>query len=331
MTRGRCPFWWTAFVLDVFVNVMVPVWLVALVASVAGQRLGLHAEPFSRATFWLFSPALVFTSMLGIDMQGAEVGRIIAVALVVFVVNLGAAAAWCRWRGTDQSTIGIQLLASTSSNQGNLGLPIATLAFGAAGLKVAVVVWIVGVVLQSSAGFAVACYGHLPWRRALLAPLRYPAIHAAAAGVALNLLDVSLPKPLMSSVSTLAVAAIPTMLVVLGLQLHVPRRGQLLDPVATGVNRLFVGPAVAWPVATLLGLVGTSRAAMVVQCAMPTAVMVTVIAGQVVAGRSVDMVEADEDVEINVTDERVDLAVRTVVVSTLMSLVTLTVLVSLVR
>lgn len=296
--------------LRVFADVMLPVLLVAAVGGVAGRRLGVPVKTLSDIVFYLFSPALVFVSIAEVELAGGAVVRIVAVVVAVFAANLAIALAWSRARRDDGPTAATGALAASLPNQGNLGLPIAALALGDAGLGVAVVAFTAGATLQSSAGVAVGSFGRVPLREALLSPLRYPALYAAAAGVAVNAAEVHLPASISASTASLADAAIPCMLMVLGLQFHWPRAGDVVEALASSANRLLVGPLVAWAVASGLGLDATVRAAVLISCSMPTAVMVTILAAQL-GGRA-------------------ELAVRAVVVSTLLSIVTLTALVALV-
>jgi predicted permease len=142
------------------------------------------------------------------------------------------------------------------------------------------------------------------------APFRYPAIYAAALGAVVNLGNIHLPALVHESVGTLADASIPCMLLVLGLQLHLPSRGDLVDPVFASCNRLLIGPIVAAPLAALIGLDGVPWKAVVIAAGMPTAVMVSVLSHQL--------------------DAHPELGVRAVMVSTLGSIASLTALIWLV-
>jgi predicted permease len=193
-------------------------------------------------------------------------------------------------------------------NQGNIGLPMARLAFGPTGLAFATVLFAFGVILNASAAVALGALvlgEHTP-RRALLAPLRYPSIYAAAAGVIVNVLNVNLPVAIEVPIATLAQAAIPCMLVVLGLSFQTPKLGDLEHPVAVSVNRLLFGPLAAYALASLVGLEGTARDVTILMAGMPAAVNTTILTARLGAD--------------------VPLAVRIVVASTLLSIVTLTAL-----
>jgi predicted permease len=298
-------------VLNVVGTVILPVFAVAAIGGYFGRRLGFSVETFSKAVFFLFSPALVFRYTSTLELDGTVIVRITILCIAVFVANNLVALTWSRIRGEDARTRASGMLTASVANQGNLGLPVAKLAFGDAGLQVAVLVYVVGVVMWSSAGIAIGSVGHVDIRRALTAPLRYPLIYAACFGTLANLTNVNLPTIIDEPVAELAGAAIPAMLIVLGLQFSVKGTGSLIDPIAASINRLIIGPLVAWPIAILLQLDGVTRGTAILSLGMPTAVLVIVLTTELGC--------------------RPDLAVRTVVVSTAMSVASLSVLVWLVR
>lgn len=299
--------------LDVLYEVVLPVLVVAAVGGIVGQRLGFSTETMSKAVFHLFSPCLVFTSIAGTEVSSGEIGRLFAVAAIVFGANAVLSFSWSALRRSDPATRAATVLTGSVVNQGNLGLPMARLAFGEAGLEVAVVIFVVSVLLWSSAGIALGSLAsgvHSP-RGAILAPLRYPSIYAAAAGALVNITNIDLPVVVSESASTLGQASIPCMLVVLGLQFRRPRLDELVEPTASCVNRLLIGPLLAWPLTAAMGLRGVPGHTSIMMAGMPTAVMATILAAQLKA--------------------RVELVVDTVIISTLVSIVSLTVLISILR
>lgn len=300
-------------VLDVLLEVIAPVLLVATVGGVVGRWLGLSVDTLSNVVFYLFSPALVFTAIAYAQVAADDVGRILVVALGVFLVNVACASAWGWSRGTDPETRAVAVISSAAPNQGNMGLPMAQLAFGARGLQVAVVIWVIGTVVWSSLGIAagmVAKGGHTRLS-ALATPFRFPTIYAALLGLVVNVGEISLPVAIGDSVDTLADAAIPCMLVVLGLSFRLPEAHHLAEPVAASVNRLVIGPLAAWPLTALVGLEGVTASTAILLAGMPAAVMTTILALQL--------------------GLRTELAVRVVIVSTALSILSLTVLITLLR
>lgn len=297
-----------AAVLDVFLKVILPVLIVAGLGGWIGRRAAVPVNSLSQLTFYLFSPALVFDSLASVELSGGEAVRIVAVVLLGFLATLAISFTAAAVLRLDRPTTAAMALSSTITNGGNMGLPVALLAFGQAGLAVAVVAFVTGAVLAYSAGVVLASLGSQGVRTALSAPLRVPALWMAAAGLVVNMVDLNVPSTIDAVASTLAGASIPTMLVVLGLQLQ--QRidfGEARELVAAVGTRLLIGPAAALGASYLLDVDGVTRHTLVVLGGMPTAVITTILATQYGA--------------------RVSFVTRSVIVSSLVSIPTLTVLI----
>ena len=298
--------------ISVFLEVVLPVALVAMLGGIIGRWRKVPVGPVSALTFYLFSPALVFHSMSTTELSADVSFKIVAVMLVTYFVMLAASSVWSAVRGHDASLRAGFALGATTPNAGNMGLPVALLAFGDAAFDVAVMNFVASAVLANSLGIAVASFSGGSREEALRAPFRYPALYAAAAGVAVNVSGIDLPVTIASPVSSLANAAVPTMLVVLGLQLqHMGTRDHVTDTIAVNLGRLIIAPAAAFLAAMLLGLDDLTRNTLVVLAAMPTAVIATILATEFRAQPA--------------------FVTRVGVTSTLASMVSLTLLISILR
>ena len=298
--------------LSVFFEVVLPVMLVAALGAVVGRWRRVPAEPLSAVVFFLFTPALVYHSLANSDLAAGLSLKIAAVAVIIYVVGFAAASAWSMLVRHEPPQRSAFALAVTSLNTGNMGIAVALLAFGELGVQVAVLTWVVNATLVTSAGIVIATLPSGSSKRALVAPFAYPALYAAALGFAVNGLDVDLPVTIEAPIATLAGAAVPAMLVVLGLQLGrgLGDLGELADVGAASVLRLLLGPLVALGAALALGLEGVTRDVVIVLGGMPTAVIAIIVATEF--------------------DVRPQFVTRSVVTSTLASVATLTVLLTLV-
>ena len=287
--------------------------LVAVLGGIVGRWRGVPIAPVSALVFYLFSPALVFHSMATTELSAGVSARIVAVMVLTFVAMYVLSMLWSLLRRHDAPMRTAFALCATTANAGNMGLPVALLAFGQAGLQVAIMNFIASAVLVNTAGIAIASMAGSASRwEALQAPLRYPALYAALAGVIVNVVGVTLPVTIDAPVSSLGNAAVPTMLVVLGLQLHgAAGTDHLVDTAALNLSRFIAAPVIAWLAATALGLGGVARDTLVVLAAMPTAVVVTILATEFNAEPS--------------------FVTRVVVSTTVASMLTLTLLIALLR
>ena len=296
-------------VLNVFLDIIMPVVLVILCGIALFHFKKTSIEPISQAALYLFSPALVFLGMVDTDLPLESMGKIVAFGFLLtasmYVIARITGIA-LRFDRAAQSSI---LLAVLVMNAGNLSLPIVNLAFGDAGLDRALALFAVIALAGATLGVYIAAHGQRGGLASLKAVAQQPIAYAAVVGLALNLLDVRLPDMALRATELLADAAFPAMLLVLGGNL-VQHRGIAewrAVAVATAL-RLWVGLAVGYGLLLLLNVDELTRNALLVQASAPTAVMVIVLSTEF--------------------DARPAVATGAVVVTTLLSLPTLTALLS---
>ena len=298
--------------LNVFFDVILPVVLVAALGAALGRWRRVPAEPLSTVVFFLFTPSLVFNSLANTTLPADVSFRVVGVAVVVFIAGLALAYAWSRAAGHASAMRAGFALVVVSGNAGNMGFPVTQLAFGDVGLQVAVVNFVAVSTLANTAGVFIASLAGRSHRHALLAPFKYPALYAAAGGLLVNAFDIDLPTAIDAPIGTMAGAAVPVMLVVLGLQLQ---RGlgdeSLVDTAAANALRLLACPVIAYFATLALGVDGVAQRVSIVLAGMPTAVFTTILATEFAANPR--------------------FVTRAVVTSTLASVVTLTVLITIAR
>jgi hypothetical protein len=171
------------------------------------------------------------------------------------------------------------LLVVMFSNSGNYGLPVVLFAFGAEALAHASVFFITGSVLTYTIGVFLAAAGRRSARQALGGILRVPAIYAMAAAAILLISGAHLPVAVARPIGLLSDAALPMMVLVLGMQLEratIPERPGVVT--AAVALSLLVAPIVALGLAAFLGVAGPARQAGVVLASMPAAVVTTILA-----------------------------------------------------
>jgi hypothetical protein len=104
-------------------------------------------------------------------------------------------------------------------------------------------------------------------------------VYAVAAAVIVLATGASVPVTVMRPIRLLSEAAIPVMLLVLGIQLEratMPKRPAAVA--AAAVLSLVVAPIIAFGLTAALGLSGAARQAAILEASMPAAVITTVLA-----------------------------------------------------
>ena len=153
-------------------------------------------------------------------------------------------------------------------NVGNMGLPLCLFAFGDEGLALGIIFFTVFVGIQFTLGISVAA-GQLSARILVRTPLAW----ACLLGIALQLAGIGLPRWVGNTIGLVGDLAIPMMLLTLGVALANLKVTSLWRSVLLSLGRLGLGLAVGLGIAELLGLEGAARGVLILESAMPVAVL----------------------------------------------------------
>lgn len=266
-----------AGLLPVFAETVLPVILVALAGWLLARSMEVEGRTLGRVLFYLTTPMLVFRSLYQMQVTASTVRNTLIVAVVVMVGT--AVLGWLAAYDLERRERAAITMTSGISNNGNMGLPLCLFAFGPAGLSLGTVYYVVSSFMTNTVGSVIASAGTLPIGSAIAQIMRVPVLYAAILGLTFNRMAWSLPVGVFRAVDLLAGAAVPLMLVMLGVQLRSVTR---LEPMPglwrSTVVRLLGAPVLALGVCALLGVAGMERNVLILQASMPTAVITSVIA-----------------------------------------------------
>ena len=267
--------------LSIFVNVVLPVFLVAGLGFIFEKRFRPSIAPFNQLTLFILMPALVFQSLLTVDFSSEEPLRISAFVILLAVVMLAIALVIARIAKLDRPTASAFMLTAAFPNLGNYGLPVVVLAFGHEGLVFGTLLLAVQSVYSLTLAVVIASSSNANLTTSLREVLKQSVLYASIAGLILNFAHVTLPPFVMSAIALPAQASIPVMLMVLGMNLATTSRLEQPGLVSVAVaTRLVLGPLVGWLLVEALGLGGVARGVAIVGSAMPTGVFTILTATQ---------------------------------------------------
>ena len=298
--------------LDVFLTVILPTFIVAGIGAGLRRWRTLDPGALGAVAMYLLSPALVLNGLLTTNLQADVSLKIVTAALLTLVSMLIVSFALSAAARHPRALQSGYALATGLPNVGNVGIPIAFMAFGDEGLTVAIIIFVVQGTLSWPVGAFVAARGRSRGLAPLYSALKLPTPYAVPAALLIRMSGWSLPVAIGRPIELLAGAAVPVMLIVLGFQLS---RGidwrrwrSLMSSVAL---RLIASALVAYLVTVVLGLDGVAQQTVIVVAAMPTAVLTTILATEF--------------------DAEPQFVSSAVVLSTVASMGTLTVLITLLR
>ena len=258
---------------------ILPIFVVAGVGFVLARHFDVSVQTLSRVTFNALAPCLIFDALVRSTLSSGDFGR-----MALFCVMNSAAAGLIATAATASLRLERQLrvaflLVVMVSNSGNFALPLVQFAFGAGALAHATVYFVTSSLLTYTVGVFLAASGRRSMRHALSGVFRVPAIYGVAAALAMRAFEVVPPEAVMRPVGLLTQAALPMMVLVLGMQLERVKHIERPRLVAlAAVLSLVIVPGVSFGVARLLGLSGPAFAAAIVQASMPAAVVTTILA-----------------------------------------------------
>jgi predicted permease len=255
------------------------VFVVAGVGFVLARTLRTDGTQLSHVTFNALAPCLVFELLLTASFGEADFWRLVLFCVLMTAIMGTLAGVVATGLRLDRPTRAGFMLVAMFANNANYGIPVVLFAFGDDALVFASVYFVTSAVLTYTVGGLVASSGHRTLAQALVRVVKVPTIYGAAAAGLLAAFAVPIPPLVMRPVSLLSDAAVPMMLLVLGMQLAQAERPSRLPVVGSAtVLRLLVAPVLAFVGADLVGLAGADRQAAILQASTPAAVMTTVLA-----------------------------------------------------
>lgn len=262
--------------------------------------IGDHAhEVLSRLVFFVFTPALLFHSLVTSDLSVIFSSTLVIAggsAFLIAGVYLVIAKLWFR-RPVPELVVGS--LASSYVNSVNLGLPIAIFVLDDASFIAPLLMFQILILspialltldltaLEPTAGRSLV-------RDSLIAPITNPIVVGGIAGLVVSVLGLMPPAAVMSPLKMLGDASVPAALLAFGLSLtgvQVFKKGESprRDIALATVLKMVVMPLTVYAIARWgFGQTGEELFAMVVIAALPTAQNVLVYAtryrrGQILA------------------------------------------------
>lgn len=246
-------------------SILFPVFAIVLAGWAYGRRGRVEMADSNRINMDIFVPALVFSALAdrSFDLVGHQ-----ALAMGALLMILGSGlAGWgiARLAGIPHTVL---LPPMMFNNCGNLGLPVAALAFGQEGLAAGVVMFLVSNLLHFSFGVWLLDHRTRWWN-----VWRSPVILAALAGLVVSFSKLALWQPLQLAIKMLGDVSIPLALFALGVRIADTCVTHLRTGFIGAIGRPVSGILFAWLAAQLLGLEGQQKALLIIFGALPPAMI----------------------------------------------------------
>jgi malate permease and related proteins len=258
----------------VFFDVLLPVVLVAGCGLLVGRLIDRDPEILAKLAFYVLTPALLFYAIYSRPVSGAALGTVFLFVFVFHGLLFIGGYLGSRVLGLERETRTAATLTLSLSNTGNYGLPVLLFAFKEAGFALGILYILAHMAFQITFGAGIASWrkGMSVWRLPLNL-LKIPWLYAFGLALLLKTTGVTLPEAISRPIELLYQAAIPTMLLLLGIELsRVKLRGVIGEAIPLTLVKLIVPPLLAWGLTAALGLHGLLRSVLIVEASTPAAV-----------------------------------------------------------
>lgn len=269
--------------MDLFL-IILPVLIIFTIGFIGQKLIGFDIKSISTAALYLMSPFLAFrtffTNPLTMDYLYIVIFCLV-LTVVLFIIVWGTGLIMKATR----PELSAMVLGGVFMNSGNYGAPVVLFAFGAVGFDYAVIMMVFQSLLMNTVGIFFASLGgkeKATLKQSLNRVIRMPLIYAAVAGVLFQVFSITLPKALMEGISLVADASIPTVMLVLGMQLAAISRKKVAYKYVSAVTiiRMVASPLVAAAILYFMPVNDLLRSVIILQAAMPAAANTTMFALQ---------------------------------------------------
>ena len=189
-------------------------------------------------------------------------------------------------------------------NTGNMGIPICLFAYGTLGMGVAAAISSLVILLHFTINIFLASK-----KFDIKIILKSPPTYAVIVAVYFLYFDLEMPKVVLNTVMLLGYAMIVLILMSLGVSLTQLKVFSLKDSVISSIGRVIIGPIIGFIIIKLFDLSGFAAGVLLIQSAMPSAILTYLVAEMYSPKKVVDSISS------------------MIVVSTLMSLITVPIIV----
>lgn len=267
-----------------FFNVLIPVFAIFILGYIGEKKIGFDPKSISAMSLYIMTPVLVFktfyTNIVNIDYLYITLFALtlcIALILIIYLISY--------IRGYSIKEKCGLILGSVFMNNGNYGTPVALLLFGAAGFDYAVILMVIQTIVMATVGIYFAARGSDiggGFKDTLGVVIRMPIVYGALAGWLFQVTGITIGSSFMTTIDLVGNAAIPTIMLVLGMQLaKISLKNVEREKVLYAVMiKLAAAPVIAWGIAYFLPVDALLKQLMVIMAGMPSAANTTMYAIQ---------------------------------------------------
>lgn len=264
--------------------IILPVFMIFAIGYGAQKLLRMDIRSISSMSLYILIPLLTFDTFyrnaVTMDYFYLLIFSIIITGILALVTVLIA-----RGMGRSREDIAAMLLGALFPNSGNYGAPVILFALGAVAFDYAIVLMVIHGFIIGTVGILIASLGNgamITMREAVFNVLKTPIIYGALFGVMFEQFNIVIPEGILEIIQMTGNAAIPVVMLILGMQLAQIKKEQF-DMASINIVifvRMAVSPVAAAVLVMFMPVDETMKMVFIVLNAMPVAANSTMLAVQ---------------------------------------------------
>lgn len=267
--------------MEIFFQVVLPVILVFLFGYLIQIWKRLDIKSISTVAIYVMTPCLVFRVFYSaeLDMQYFYMVIFSAILLILIIfINV----IYAKIRKYNQSIESGLILSTAFMNSGNYGAPIILFAYGEVGFAYSVSFLVLQAIIMNFFGVYYAARGKATIGVAIKSVFEMPATYAVIIALLLKSFHLEIPSNLFQTIDIIADATIPTVMIILGMQLaNIKWTKFEWGHISYGVIvRLIVSPVIAYLITLFFPFDPLLAKVLIVSAAMPSAATIVMYAVQ---------------------------------------------------
>jgi predicted permease len=265
----------------ILVEVVFPVFAIFFAGYILKKKFKFSTDSLSQTAFYLLLPCLVFRTLYEVDIKG-DLKNIIIFQFFLMLFLTAIILIIGKVRKDSPQLINGLLLAVIFMNAGNYGGPFILFALGETAFQLAIAYWVIQTILMNTLGVFIANKQGTTLKDTLIVTFKMPIVYAAIVGLGCQLIEIEMPTFLYNPIDLLATATIPIIMLLLGMQIATVTFTKAWPAISYGLAlRLIISPLLAFfIVKTFMNVDGLLSSVLILQAAMPSAVVATLIASK---------------------------------------------------
>ncbi|MGY0692414.1 AEC family transporter [Virgibacillus sp. FSP13] len=265
--------------MGLFLSVILPIMAVFASGFILQRIRVLDVKSVSAVSLYILSPCLIFVTLLDANYDSGFLVILIYMFVLFYamVILNKILSKIFKWEANTESA---SILATGFMNSGNYGLPVVLFSVGNAAAPYAIFIMVVQALQNNFFGIYYASRSTSGMRRALENVMKMPTTYAAILAFIFHYYSIGIPDAIHSTISMVGDAAIPVMMIMLGMQLGSITGLKLNWQVVTSAVtlKMIVAPIIAALFVWMVDMDPIIASVLIIISAMPTAATTTMYA-----------------------------------------------------